>query len=368
MADATTPQHPANVPPTQSGAPLTPEQQARVGKTNEFLKAISTTPTGSANASQGTTAPSVDSRAVPTPKAAPPAAPTTPVVKPSITAGVVAANAKVSPFVVQLRTRTKSTKDLVSPWFRLLLHGEIDSKKTTTAAHFGSPEQTRIILTRGEDQLAPIRSEGYQYLAVENANEFTEAMKYCGQIWPEWAKHPEPVLIVDDLTRGKDYVLKDSSTYVTGSGEEKEFKDNRKIHVGALQSMDAVFSVVNRKPMHVILIATSKVRENNITQEESIFPDLPPAMSNLIMSDYSFIFFINKKKPTNACLLTSKDFESVTEYDEGQKKNVTHQRFFFARHKLPWELESKGVLRQYENLDLRGIWNRIKTGTPWSAG
>lgn len=322
-----------------------------------------TNPTGSANASQGKPAPSVDLRATAsTPNAAPPAGTTTP--KTSIAAGVVAANAKLSPFVAGLKTRTKNTKDLSSPWFRLLLHGEIDSKKTTTAAHFGTPEQTRIILTRGEDQLAPIRDEGYQYLAVENADEFTEAMKYCGQIWPDWAKHPEPVLIVDDLTQAKNFVLKDSATWVDAKGEEREHKDNRKMHVAALNSMDAVFSVVNRKPMHVILIATSKVRENNITQEESIFPNLPPAMSDLIMADYSFIFFINKKKPANACLLTSKDFESVTEYDETQKKNVTFQRFFFARHKIPWQLEGKGVLRQYEPLDLRDIWRRIKTGMP----
>jgi hypothetical protein len=294
-----------------------------------------------------------------------PVKPTTPQ---SIFSQVSTANARQSPLVKKLAERTQSTKDILSPWMRLLLHGEIDSKKTVTASRFSSPENTRIILTRGEDQLLPIKSLGIQYVKVENASEFIEAMAYCDTIWPDWAKLPEPYLIIDDISKGKDMVLKDNETFTSGTGEVREHKDPRKMHVAALKEMDSVFTTLNRKPIHITLVALSKIRENAITQEESIFPDLPPAMSNLIMSDYSYIYYINKKKPNNACLLTGKDFESITEYDENQKKNVTFQRFMFARHKLPVELEGKGIIRPYEPLDLRAIWERIKKGEPAKVG
>jgi hypothetical protein len=278
----------------------------------------------------------------------------------SLTTAVNAANARMSPMVKKLQDRTKSTQDIESPWFRCLLHGEIDSYKTTTACHFGTPEQVRIILTRGEDQLLPVINEGYKYVKVDDAEQFTEALSYCDHVWPDWAKHPEPVLIIDDLTRAKDYVVSASKSYTTDSGQVKEYKDNRKIFGVAMGEFDTMFALANKKPIHIILTALSKVLEGKISLEETVTPDLSPGIGNLIMSDYSFIFFLNKKKPYASRMLTQLDSEAVVEYDEVQKKNIPYNRYYFARHKLPHELVGKGIIKPYEEADLRKVWNKVK--------
>lgn len=284
-------------------------------------------------------------------------APSTP--RPGIVAGVQAANVRVNPAVAKLQARTKSTHDIVSPWFRCLLHGEIDSWKTTTAHHFGTPEQTRTILVRGEDQLQPIINEGYKFLQVNNGEEFINALSYCDHIWPDWAKHPEPVLVIDDLTRAKDYVVTSSKTYTKDSGETAEYKDMRKVYGTALAEFDSVFTIANKKPMHIILIATSKVVEGKISLEETVSPDLSQAIGTFVMADYSYIFFLDKKKPFKERLLTTMNSEAITEYDEKAKKNLTYNRYYFARHKIPAELVGKGLIKMYEPADLRAIWNKV---------
>ena len=275
----------------------------------------------------------------------------------SLVTQVGAAVARVSPMVSKLAARTRSTFDINSPWARILIHGEIDSWKTTTAAHFGTPEQTRIILTRGEDQLLPIINEGYQYVKVNDAAEFTEALSHCDHVWPDWAKHPEPVLILDDLSRAKDYVVAASKFYEAG-GQMKEYKDTRKIFGVAMGEFDAMFSLANRKPIHIIVTALSKVVEGKISLEETVMPDLSQGIGNLIMSDYSFIFFLNKKKPFATRLLTEMDSEAVTEFSETAKTNITYQRYYFARSKVPAEMVGK-VIKRYEPANLRDVWNRV---------
>ena len=262
--------------------------------------------------------------------------------------------------MAKLAARTKSTLDIVSPWARVLLHGEIDSLKTTTAHKFGSPEQTRTILTRGEDQMWPVVKEGYRFVKVDNGKEFSEALSYCDQIWPDWAKHPEPVLIIDDITRGKDFVVSESK-YYEKDGQIKEYQDLRKVYGEALAEFDTIFTLANKKPIHIILVATSKVSQGKISLEETVVPDLPQGIGNFIMSDYSYIFFLNKKKPPESRMLTSMDKEAVTEYDEKQKKDVTYQRYYFARHKIPSDLANKGYIKLYEPADLKAIWNKIKS-------
>lgn len=266
-----------------------------------------------------------------------------------------------SPLIAKLQKRVKTTDQITSPWFRCLLHGEIDSRKTSTAAAFGGVERTRIILTRGEDQMIPLRKNKYTFLEVDNSNEFMSAAMHCDQIWPDWYAGPEPVLVLDDLARAKDYVVKDNETFVDGQGNVKEHKDPRKVYGAAAQDMDTVFTVINDKPMHIVLVCTSRIRENELTQDETIFPDLTPSMANRIMSDYSYIFYINKKKPWDRCLLTSRDSESVTYYDEKKKSEITYQRVFFARNKVAVEdAITNPILKLYEPLDLRSIWDRVK--------
>lgn len=277
----------------------------------------------------------------------------------SVVAQVNAANARVSPMVSKLAARTRSTFDINSPWARVLIHGEIDSLKTTVAHHFGTPEQCRTILTRGEDQMAPVVNEGYKFVQVNTGEEFAEALSHCDAIWPDWAKHPEPVLIVDDMTRAKDFIVTSSRTYEK-DGRVMEYKDTRKVYGEALATFDSIFTLANRKPIHIILVSTSKVVEGKISLEETVMPDLSQGIGNFIMSDYSYIFFLDKKRPPSARMLTSLNNEAVTEYDEQQRKQVTYQRYYFARHKIPAELVGKGIIKQYEPADLRAVWEKVK--------
>jgi len=258
-------------------------------------------------------------------------------------------------YATKYASRTKDTSTIESPWMRCLLHGEIDSLKTTTAALFGTPEQTRIILTREEDQLLPIINRGYKFLQSTNGAELTEMMAYCDQIWPDWAKHPEPYLVIDDMTKGNALVFEDSDTDDKGNA----VKDIRRRYGITMESIAPAFNAVNRKSIHICLTALSKVAEGKITKEENVIPDLPPSIGNFIMSDYSFIFFLNRQRPVASRMLTRMDFMAITEYDEKAKKDVTYRRYFFARNKVPSEV-AETALQQYEPANLRAVWDKVK--------
>jgi hypothetical protein len=100
------------------------------------------------------------------------------------------------------------------------------------------------------------------------------------------------------------------------------------------------------------------VKENAITREEVVAPDLPPQIGGFIMSDYSFIFFLDKLRPAATRMLTSQDRISYQEYDEKRKEMMTYQRYFFARHKVPHEQVGK-VLAQREPANLRAAWQKV---------
>lgn len=269
--------------------------------------------------------------------------------KPATIAGAVTnTQGKTSPVVAALAGRTRNTSNLQSPWMRLLLHGMIDSGKTTAAAKFMAPESTRIICTRGEDQLISLRDLGYTYIEVRDANEFQNAAIYCDQLWPDWAKLPERHLIIDDITRAKDMLV-----------ESQDAKDNRLIYRGATEDMAMVFSALMKKPMHITLVALTKVEPKKEMREELIRPDIPPAMNNILSADSSYIFYIDKRQPRDRCLLTSEKVEAFQHYNEQTKAMETWKRYTSARHKIALADAQAKVLAQYEPLDLAAVWAKI---------
>src|SRR6185312_7461843 len=201
----------------------------------------------------------------------------------SIAGAVTATQAQTSPVVASLAARVRNTSGLQSPWMRLLLHGMIDSGKTTAAAKFLPPENTRIICTRGEDQLISLRDMGYTYIEVRDANEFQNAAIYCDQLWPDWAKLPERHLIIDDVTKGKDMLI-----------DNQDSPNMQKIYGGATSDMGLLFGSILKKPMHITLIALTKVDQRKEWKEEVIRPDVNPAMYNILAADSSYIFYIDK--------------------------------------------------------------------------
>lgn len=276
--------------------------------------------------------------------------PSTPVAASSIAAGVNKAQGVRVPIPAGLVS--KNTDDIVSPWARICIYGEIDSWKTVTAAHFAGPEDVRIIFTRGEDQLRGLTGEGYRYAECNNVQKLRHAILYPETIWPEWVNRPNRVVVIDDITRAKEQLVEDNEVDEQG----RERKDTRAIHKGAKDDMNDLVTSLRMKPLHLIMVAQAKIYTNNITREETISPDIPPAMSNMLMGDASFIFFLDKSRKM---MLTTQKRET---YRAKNDKNVeeTFTRTILARHKLPRSLEGKGVINEYEPIDLAALWAKIQ--------
>lgn len=241
----------------------------------------------------------------------------------------------------------RNTKDLISPWLRLCIYGDIDSRKTTTAAEFASPEDTRFIVTRGEDQLIPIKKLGIEYQLCESLTHFEYAALYPEKVFgAEWAARPNRTLVIDDITRAKDFALDDNDT----GG------NNMLVYRGATKDIASIFKSIFSKPQHVIGIALASSYENDISHEENLTPDLPPSMRRMLMADFSFVFFVNKSKNT---FYTQEARQTWQGTDEKMRPKVC-TRTIFARHKLPKEWEGKGIIKPEEPLDIAAIWKRVQ--------
>lgn len=252
----------------------------------------------------------------------------------------------------------KSTKDILSPWMRGLIYAETNARKTSVTALFGSTEDTRIISTRGEDQLIPLRDLGYTYVHADTAAKFRYAMMYPEVLWPDWAKRPNKLLTIDDVTQAKDFLLSDNETDDAG----RERKDARMIHREAKADMGELMRGLFRREMHVIAVAFAAIYTNNITREESITPDIPPAMSRMLTADFSFVFFIDKTK----WMFVTNDRRETYRAKNDKGIEETHTRITFAKRKLPMGQEGKGVINDLEKMDLQDIWKRIQ-GTKGAA-
>lgn len=279
---------------------------------------------------------------------------TTPAVQPkpavSIATGV---NAVIANTVTLPKGLTKgNTKELTSPWFHGILYSETSARKTSTAAQFDTPENTRIIVTRRPEQLIPLRKLGYEFALCENAAAFKYALQFPEKIWPDWAKRSERTLIVDDATEGSALLLEEAKE-TTSHGQKAygmvkdDFRDMLKITL--------------RKPMHLILVALAKVKENGITNADTVFPDLPPSVMNLIGSELEYCFYI---KVNNWKLLTDRDRFVFQDINPETQKTQSYTREIFAKNKL--ELPTvgmPGVLAKEEVLNLRAVWEKVKKAT-----
>lgn len=243
------------------------------------------------------------------------------------------------------KVTVKRTGEIESPWFRCLLYGDIDTYKTTVAASF-HPEASAIVLTRGEDQLLPIRKLDVPYAMVTNLADFERVALAPEKVFgSEWANSPERTLIFDDLTRAKDYALE-----ANDSGG-----NNKLIYGGATRDIGSIFLSVFRQPQHIIGIALANEYENPITHKDELTPDLPPAMRRFLTADFSYVFYSDKVR---GVLLTSSRREAWQGIDE-KMRPVTVTRSTFARHKLPKECVGT-ILNQEEPMDLRAIWGKIQ--------
>ena len=283
-----------------------------------------------------------------------PIATTTPAARPapvggSLTAGVNAALAKAKEPPKSLKLgRTGELQNHVH--MHALLYSETSARKTTTAAKFGNRVNTRFIITRRSEQLIPLQNMDYQYAEVQDADALLYALQFPERLWPGWLESPDPTLVFDDATEGVQLLLE---------GHDDEKDGRRSYGLAGDDLRDAIRSLL-RKQLNLIVVCLAKVKENALTTEERISPDLPPSMMNMVLAEFEFAFYIN---PQTYQFTTDKDFFSYEGTDPNNPNKVkTFKRQIFAKHKISEELAraTPKVIEKYEPMDLRALWNKVK--------
>lgn len=236
-------------------------------------------------------------------------------------------------------------------FFRCVLYSETSARKTTTAAHFAGPKFSRIILTRSEDQMIPLQDEGFEYVYAPDDASLAYALKNPEKLWPDWAAMPDPeqqkTIILDDVSKGAQILVESNSTG----------KDKRQAYSGALSDLDSLIVPLTRKPYNLILISLAKVRENQISGEEQVGPDLSPSLMNYITAEFAAVLYI---QPKNFKMLSDRSIFTVMGTDPVTGKDKPFTRTIFAKHKLPFHSTGKGVISKEEPADLAAFWKKIK--------
>lgn len=237
-------------------------------------------------------------------------------------------------------------------FFRCVLYSETSARKTTTAAEFAGPEFTRIILTRGEDQMIPLGGQGYKWYYAPDAESLTYALKNPELLWPDWAAMPDPenkrTIVVDDLTKAVGILIEANAGAL----------DRRQAYTGALSDLDSLVIPLTRKPYNLILISLARVAENKMSGEERIGPDLSPSLLNYVTAEFAAVLYIKTK---NYKLLTDRDVFSVEGTDD-KGRTIMYSREIFGKIKVPKISLSNPALKinKEESMDLAVLWGKIK--------
>lgn len=237
-------------------------------------------------------------------------------------------------------------------FFRCVLYSETSARKTTTAAEFAGPEFTRIILTRGEDQMIPLGGQGYKWYYAPDSESLTYALKNPELVWPDWAAMPDPenkrTIVVDDLTKAVGILIEANA----GAA------DRRQAYTKALDDLDSLVIPLTRKPCNLILISLARVAENKMSGEERIGPDLSPSILNYVTAEFAAVLYIKTKTYK---LLTDRDVFSVEGEDEKGRVKM-YSREIFAKIKVPKISLSNPALKinKEEPMDLAVLWGKIK--------
>src|SRR3990167_5780547 len=283
--------------------------------------------------------------------------PATLTVPPSISAGVSRVLSASLPLPKGMTLA--NTQDLTQPFFHGCIYGETSMWKTSLAARFGKPEETLIVLTRRPEQLLPVRELGIPYVQAKDASMLNFGLLYPERLWEE-ARKTRPSLgelknlVLDDATEAVSQLLEENSVI-----DGKEVRDQRRSYTAAGKDLRELLKVTLRKPMNVVLVALAKVRENPITNEETIAPDLPPSMLSMLLTEVEYAFYI---KPGTHELLTDRDFIVFKDTDDAGKER-TVRRVIFAKNKLPLGV-TMGALLKYEPPDLGAVWRKIQAAKP----
>jgi len=251
-------------------------------------------------------------------------------------------------------------------YFHALLYAETSMRKTSIAAELGKPEETLIIMTRRKEQLIPLQSMGIEVIMVDNARALEYALTYPERLWEDArpyrkAKGLVPLgdlknLVLDDATEGVNMLLDDAQVI-----DGKEVKDQRRSYNAAGKDLRRMCQVTLKKPRNLVIVALAKVRDNPVTHEEQIGPDIPPSMLAMLNTEVEFAFYI---KPQTHQLLTDRDFIVFKDKGDDNKEKIV-KRTIFAKSKFDLAVlrKNKGVspLLKYEEGNLQKLWAKIQS-------
>lgn len=250
-----------------------------------------------------------------------------------------------------------NTAALDSSFLHAVLFSEYDGRKTTTAATFDEPEWVRIIGTRNEEQLTPIRKRGYTYAIAHNEEELLWLLENPEAKWPDWAAVPDPhkrrTLVLDDGTEAVQ-MLVDGNEVIDG----RVVKDVRRTYRAAGTALrDTLIRTTLRKPLNFIMTALTRSDESPVTPSEQIYaPDLPPAMLKMVMVGFEMVLYIDKAKWKFRTRDYKETFQVEREIDN--KKVIVPLRRTLCC-KIKPALEDAASIKDLEDMQLRDLWHRV---------
>jgi hypothetical protein len=246
------------------------------------------------------------------------------------------------------------TNDLGARWFRVMIYGETDSRKSVTAATtFAKPEDVRIILTRRKEQLTPLEGMGYKFAEVTDEAGLVACITHPEAVWsdPTWVNNPNRTLILDDLTEAVGILL-DSKDIINGH----VVKNRMRSYDAAGKVLRSSVHTAFRAPQNIILTATEKIKENPRTGNDRVGPELPPSMMSMVTTELEYVFYIRKGVWK---LFTTTKYEIYKDRNELTGVEEEFTREVFAKNKLPLRYKDAKILAPEEPMDLGAIWQKI---------
>ena len=248
-----------------------------------------------------------------------------------------------------------------SGFLHAIIYADTGMWKTVIAVTFDDAAHTLIITTRRPEQLIPVGELDYPYVEVTDADALEYALMYPEAIWANMRTRRPALgelrtLVLDDATEAVELLLEGARDDLEEGG--REVKDRRRIYFRGKDSLRDLMKIVLRKPLNLIATAVAKVRENPITNEETVGPDLPPSMLGYIGAEFEFVLYI---RPTDHKFTTDRDsFAFVGVDDQGKERTV--RRNILAKTKLPLSVAKRvpPVIAKYEDANLRAIWAKVQ--------
>lgn len=241
-------------------------------------------------------------------------------------------------------------------FFHVMLYGNTNSYRTTTAAKFGGPDRTLIISTRSPEQVRiPLRGLGFRGpVLVEDADALVWAIQSPEKAadfidFPEWKDQPDRVLVFDDMTEGMALLVDDNSVRDDG----REVKDGRQIFGATKQDIRAAVNSLKRKRLHIVYTALAA------EYDDVICPDMSSGSRKILLADLEYVFYM---KPGTKKMRMVPDRVGYVAKDKFGN-DVAKVRDLFAKSKAPvgW-VPPPGqtkLLLDEEPMDLAAVWKKI---------